>query len=140
MSSPTVMIDPAFHTGEMQKLHLIINRMVRISIVHGLGDTTGVAFALYGFSLESKDGDRRENFQYGKLAVLLQEKLKASEYDCRVLVYVYVLLNHWQEPLQKSLEPLLSAHSVGMEKGVRMCRRLFYPRHLSHLRSYATGH
>lgn len=113
------MIDPAFHTGQMQKLYLVINRMVRISVTYGLGDTAGVTFALYGFSLKSEKGDRRENYRYGKLALLLQEKTKASKYDCRVLVYVYVLLNHWQEPLQKSLDPLLAAHSVGIEKGVR---------------------
>jgi predicted ATPase len=111
------MVDPSFHTGQMSKLFLIINRMVRISIVSGLGRSSGVAFALYGFSLSSDDGNRKENYRYGKLAVILQEKLMAREYDCRVLTYVYVLLNHWQEPLQKSLTPLLSAHSAGMEKG-----------------------
>ena len=101
--------DAAFHLGEIQFLFLLINRMVRISLQHGLGDASGVAFALYGFSLTSKNGDRRENYRYGKLALLIQERTKAKEWDCRVLVYVYVLLNHWQEPLQKSLEPLLSA-------------------------------
>ena len=115
----SVIIDPAFHTGQMSKLFLIINRMVRIITNFGLGETSGVAFALYGFSLSSDDGNRRENYEYGKLAVLLQEKLKTREFDCRVLTYVYVLLNHWQEPLHKSLQPLQAAHSIGMEKGVR---------------------
>lgn len=113
----TVMVDPTFHTGEMLQLFQIINRMVRISVTYGLGDTTGVAFALYGFSLKSADGNRRENYRYGRLALMLQEHLGTREWDCRVLVYVYVLLNHWQEPLRKSLDPLLAAHSVGMETG-----------------------
>ena len=111
------MVDPTFHTGQMLQLFQIINRMVRISIVFGLGDTTGVAFALYGFSLKTADGSRRQNYRYGRLALMLQEQLNTREWDCRVLVYVYVLLNHWQEPLQKSLNPLLAAHSVGMETG-----------------------
>lgn len=111
------MVDPSFHTGQMSKLFLIVNRMVRISIVSGLGRSSGVAFALYGSSLSSDDGNRKQNYRYGKLAVILQEKLVAPEYDCRVLTYVYVLLNHWQEPLQKSLAPLLSARSAGMENG-----------------------
>jgi predicted ATPase len=76
-----------------------------------------VAFAVYGSSLISNDGNRKENYRYGKLVVILQEKLMAREYDCRVMLYVYVLLDHWQEPLQKSVTPLLSAHSVGMEMG-----------------------
>jgi predicted ATPase len=111
------MVDPSFHTGQISKLFLIINRMVRISIASGLGRSSGVAFALYGFSLSSDDGNRKENYRYGKLAEILQEKLMAREFDCRVLTFVYLLLNHWQEPLQKSLSPLLSAYRVGMEKG-----------------------
>ena len=111
------MADPAFHTGQMSQLFLIINRMIRISVHFGLGRSSGVAFALYGFGLSSPDGNREENFRYGKLALLMQEKLGASEYDCRVLTFVYVLLNHWREPLQRSLAPLLSAHGKGMEKG-----------------------
>mmetsp|Transcript_14734 Transcript_14734/g.36035 ORF Transcript_14734/g.36035 Transcript_14734/m.36035 type:complete len:1322 (+) Transcript_14734:643-4608(+) len=113
----TLMIDPAFHTGRLSCLFLIINRMVRISLIHGLGRPSGVAFALWGFSLSSKDGNRRENYEYGRLSVTLQERLKAPEYDCRVLTYVYVLLNHWQEPLGKSLAPLLTAHNAGMTSG-----------------------
>lgn len=90
-------------------LFLLVNRMVRISLQYGLGDASGIGFALYGFALNSKNGDRRENYRYGKLALLVQERTKAKAWDCRVLVFVYVLLNHWQEPLQKSLEPLLAA-------------------------------
>jgi predicted ATPase len=112
-----LMIDPAFHTGQLSRLYLIINRMVRISLLNGLGRPSGVAFALYGFSLNSKDGNRRKSYEYGRLALTLQERLQAPEYDCRVLTYVYVLLNHWQEPLGKSLTPLLIAHHAGMSSG-----------------------
>ena len=48
----SLMVDPAFHTGQMSQLFLIINRMVRISIHFGLGRSSGVAFALYGFGFE----------------------------------------------------------------------------------------
>ncbi|CAB9511807.1 Protein tyrosine kinase [Seminavis robusta] len=112
-----LLVDSAFHLGEMMQLFLIINRMIRISLEYGLGDVSGVAFALYGFSLNSPNGDRMENYRYGKLALLLQERLAAKEWECRVLVFVYVLLNHWVEPLQKSLNPLLAAHSAGMQHG-----------------------
>ena len=108
------MVDSAFHLGALQQLFLFINRMVRISLEHGLGDASGVAFALYGFSLSSKNGDRRENYRYGKLALLVQERTAAKEWECRVLVFVYVLLNHWQEPLRKSLKPLLTARKSSL--------------------------
>ena len=84
--------------------------MVRISLQEGLGEVSGIVFALYGMSLNSSKGDRRDSFRFGRLALTLQEQVGAKQWQCRVLVYVYVLLNHWQEPLQKSLDPLLTAY------------------------------
>jgi predicted ATPase len=104
------MTDAAFHLGKVHQLYLIINRMVRISLQDGLGDVSGVVFALYGMSLHPSDGDRRESFRFGQLALKLQEQVGAKQWLCRVMVYVYVLLNHWQAPLQNSCDPLLTAY------------------------------
>ena len=84
--------------------------MVRITLQEGLGEISGIVFALYGMSLNSAKGDRRESFRFGRLALVLQEQVGAKQWLCRVMVYVYVLLNHWQAPLQNSLDPLLTAY------------------------------
>lgn len=73
-----VMVDPSFHTGQMSKLYLVINRMVRISINSGLGRSSGVAFALYGFSLSSDDGNRKENYRSYKRNCRRQNLTAAS--------------------------------------------------------------
>lgn len=108
--APTEMTDSAFNLGAIFQLYLIVNRMVRISLQDGLGDVSGIVFALYGMSLNSSNGDRRESFRFGQLALVLQEQIGGKQWLCRVLVYAYVLLNHWKAPLQKSLDPLLTAY------------------------------
>eukprot|EP00540_Astrosyne_radiata_P003660 CAMPEP_0116845946 /NCGR_PEP_ID=MMETSP0418-20121206/13566_1 /TAXON_ID=1158023 /ORGANISM="Astrosyne radiata, Strain 13vi08-1A" /LENGTH=484 /DNA_ID=CAMNT_0004477147 /DNA_START=135 /DNA_END=1589 /DNA_ORIENTATION=- len=96
-------------------MRLLVNLMMKLTLKHGICKISGIAFALYGMSMP--DGDIREGYRFGKLALELQKRIDAREWDPRVFTFVYTLCHHWQQPLHLSLDPLLTAHRSGMTCG-----------------------
>eukprot|EP00978_Attheya_sp_CCMP212_P048515 scaffold532450_cov102-Attheya_sp.AAC.1 len=101
----------------MEMFALILFRMMQLSLKYGLSIVSPLGFASYGVMLRGVAGDIDGGYRFGKLALQLVELLNAKETESQVLMVTNIFLNHWKQPLQDSIEPLLRGHQVGMEAG-----------------------
>jgi len=96
-------------------------RMVRLSLRFGSCEETANAFAAYGMLLGTGlgqfRGQYREGYRFGQLALKLVDRGEGREWLTQVYVSVYSAINHWVMHVEKVIEPLQYAYSVGMEVG-----------------------
>jgi len=114
---------------------LIVFEMMRLTLAHGHSVYSPYAYASFAFINSAVLGDLKKGNQYGKLAMVLLDKLKAKEVACKVYLMVHVFINHWNEHLAESLLPLLTGYQKGIEIGdleyggtciYMYCDHLFY--------------
>jgi len=119
--------------ASMQFLNLIVNaayfvepllapilvfRMMRLSIEHGMCNISAFAFGFYGAWLVSDtNADFEGGHRMGRLAIILMHRLEASEFIPRVHTLVYALINIWKEPFQAGLAKHLEGYDAGALSG-----------------------
>ncbi len=90
---------------------------VNLSIQHGNTAISSHSYACCAHLLCGVFGDIETGHQFGQLAVGLQRRLNAKEFECKVESIVYAFVNHWKAPLRDSLLPIRAAHFSGLETG-----------------------
>ncbi|NTV62523.1 MAG: GAF domain-containing protein [Oscillochloris sp.] len=90
---------------------------VNLSIQHGNTAIASHSYACCAHLLCGVFGDIEAGHQFGQLAVNLQRRLNAKEFECKVESIVYAFVNHWKAPLRDSLLPIRAAHFSGLETG-----------------------
>jgi PAS domain S-box-containing protein len=96
---------------------LLILKQVRMSVQHGNLPASAFCYASYGLILCGAAGEIDEGHAFGTLALHLTSRLNAREWQCKVPSIVASFITHWKAHVRESLEPLLTAHYVGLETG-----------------------
>ncbi|MEH2283974.1 MAG: AAA family ATPase [Nostoc sp.] len=100
-----------------QLLLLTLCKQVDLSVQYGNASVSPSAYANYGLLLCGIVGDIDSGHQFGQLALNLLSKLNAQEIKAKTVVTVNIFTRHGKEHLRETLEPLVSAYSIGMETG-----------------------
>ncbi|MBD1849460.1 AAA family ATPase [Leptolyngbya sp. ST-U4] len=98
-------------------LPLAVCKQVDLSVQHGNAPVSPTAYANYGLLLCGIVGDIDSGYQFGQLALDLLSRLNTQEIKAKTIVIVNIFIRPWKEHLRKTLEPLMSAYSIGMETG-----------------------
>ncbi len=98
-------------------LLLTLCKQVDLSVQYGNASVSPFGYANYGLLLCGIVGDIDSGYQFGQLALTLVSKLNSQEIKAKTVVIVNIFTRHWKEHLRETLEPLVSAYSIGMETG-----------------------
>ena len=90
---------PAFFTDENLR-HLIIGRIVNLSLEHGNSDVSAMGYVLLAMILGPKFGDYDAAFRFGKLGLELVENHGLDRFRARVYVAFGSLVIPWKKPLR----------------------------------------
>jgi predicted ATPase len=107
---------PAYITAP-ELLLLTLCKQVDLSVQYGNASVSPFGYANYGLLLCGIVGDIDSGYQFGQLALTLVSKLNSQEIKAKTVVIVNIFTRHWKEHLRETLEPLVSAYSIGMETG-----------------------
>jgi hypothetical protein len=88
-------------------------RMMQISLVHGVSESTPYAFGCFGFAM-TVTGDFAEAVRFATLALQLMRRLGE---EARTLTMVYGLLNHLNKPVLDMTSSLVRAYQLGFSQG-----------------------
>jgi len=95
---------------------LLVCKMVNLSIKQGNAQESISGYAFYGFILCRID-ETETGFKYGKLALTLLERFKATALTAKALEIFEFAIRPWTEHLNHSLKPCVKAYQVGLETG-----------------------
>ena len=98
-------------------LALIIGRMANLSLEHGNGDGSCLAYTYLGMILESRFGDYRAGFRFGKLGVDLVEQGGLDRFKARVYLNFGNAINPWTRHVRSSFDLLNCALDAAQERG-----------------------
>ncbi len=107
----------AAYLGRPNLLPLIVAQQVDLSITYGNMDVSPSAYANYGLILCGIANDINAGYLFGNLALNLLNKNDSKEFYAKTIEIVGLAVQHWQEHIASTLEPLLEAYKIGMESG-----------------------
>ncbi|MFC1848918.1 response regulator [candidate division CSSED10-310 bacterium] len=92
-------------------------KIVNLSFKYGNAESSPIAYMVYGMVLGSGLGDYKTGYEFGKLAIELNEKNYNAQVGCKVYSYFGSLVNHWIQHVSTNLDylnkALQSAHEAG---------------------------
>jgi len=93
---------------------ILVFKMVKLSLNHGLCDASSLAFASMGSVLINGVEDYQGGIFHASLALkALNHVPGPNRFKARVFTFVYGFVIIWRDPLQASLEKLLEAYNAG---------------------------
>ena len=98
-------------------LPLVVFKQVELSLKHGNSVYAPFAYSFYGFALCVFVNDTEKGYHFGKMALLLVEKLNADIVKSKVLVIFYGFLSYWIDGMRTSVLPLKEAYEIGRKTG-----------------------
>ncbi len=96
---------------------LLAMKMVNKSLRHGNSKLSSVAYLSYGLILGGGMGRYESAFQFGRLAMDLNEKYNNIDLRPRVLFIFGFLISHWRRHYSKTIELMDTSYRVGVETG-----------------------
>ncbi|KOA20074.1 autoinducer 2 sensor kinase/phosphatase LuxQ [Clostridium homopropionicum DSM 5847] len=106
----------AYTDSEMVFLIITLN-IVEISIKYGNSPLSPASYTAYGHFLCSYLNKRETGYQFGRLAIDLQNTMKSKAYECKVNLIFEILLRHNKEPLRNTLNSFPENHQKGLHTG-----------------------
>jgi PAS domain S-box-containing protein len=98
-------------------LALIIARMVNLSIEHGNGNGSPLAYVFLGVILQSRFADYDAGFRFGKAGVDLVERAGLDRFKSYAYLNFGNAINPWSRPVRTSLDLLLTALNAAQAAG-----------------------
>ncbi len=96
---------------------LLIAKQVRLSVDHGNTPAATFSYASYGVVLCGGMGDVETGYEFGQLAIELQRRTNAKEWECKTFGIVNTFIAHWKTHVRETLAPLLAGYYTGLETG-----------------------
>ncbi len=96
---------------------LLIAKQVRLSMERGNTPAATFSYASYGVVLCGGMGDVETGYEFGQLALELQRRTNAREWECKTIGIVNTFISHWKTHVRETLAPLLAGHYTGLETG-----------------------
>ncbi|MEG4202415.1 ATP-binding sensor histidine kinase [Microcoleus sp. Pol7_A1] len=110
------MTGPAYFSDQ-DLLALTTLKMVNLSIQYGNSNVSPHGYAFWGVLAGSRLGDYEAGYQFGKLAIELNEKLNNFKLICKVSNLFAGLIGHWRSHLQTNVPIFRTGYQAGIETG-----------------------
>jgi predicted ATPase len=110
LTVPAVYVSPVLN-------HLLIARMVRLSILHGNAPPSVQGYVLFGQILCSRNGDFRDGYRFGKLACELCKKPRFDAYNTEALGMFGAMISVWSRPMRDASAILQEGARIGFDSG-----------------------
>jgi len=102
---------PAYTLGLENLFAVLALKQVNLALRYGNSPETASSYCVYGVLLNGAFGDFKTSFEFGKLAVKLNEKLDDQEFRCKIISlyanYMHIWNHHWNTTFpiyQKAIE------------------------------------
>ncbi|WP_363267835.1 ATP-binding protein [Okeania sp. SIO2B3] len=89
---------------------------VNLSLQYGNSPVSTYAYSLQGLVLCNTFGEIEKGYQFGQLALQLDQQSNPIAYG-RAFYVVYSMINYYKEPLENSLKALKKAYTICLEAG-----------------------
>ncbi len=96
---------------------LVALHHARLSLEHGLEETSPYAFACAGRVLSGVVGDIERGYQFGALALKVLERLAGGEFEIQTRFLFNGFIRHWHEHWRALLESFSALYRDGVEGG-----------------------
>lgn len=80
--------------------------MIHQTLQYGSHPLSAMGYALYGVLLCATTGQIKQGYTFGQLALQLAPKITTKEYRVFVKYFVHAHINHWQDHIRDTLQPL----------------------------------
>jgi PAS domain S-box-containing protein len=110
LGAPAFFVNPNLFT-------LIVVNQVNLSLQYGNHISSGSSYAGYGLILGSGLGDFQSGYEFGKVAIQLNEKFNNRADRSRVNVLFGGMINHWRQPARTNIPYVREAFHGGLEVG-----------------------
>ncbi|MEM8672336.1 MAG: AAA family ATPase [Cyanobacteria bacterium P01_G01_bin.67] len=111
----TLILPPIYITNP-QVFPYVTCRMVDLCVQYGNSSFSAYVYAVYGLLLCAV-GDIDSGYQFGRLAVAIQEQYAAIKIKSRVSFIVTTMILHWCRPTASILEDFLQGIKSGLDVG-----------------------
>ncbi|MCA9713756.1 MAG: GAF domain-containing protein, partial [Myxococcales bacterium] len=108
---------PAAYFVDTKLAALILLKSARISLRDGYTDMSAFGVAGYGFVLSGVFGRHDEAYEFGKLALRLNERFKNSWLDVKLDFLVGLFIANWVEPFAAARRRLHRSYQQGIQQG-----------------------
>ncbi|NJP10574.1 MAG: PAS domain S-box protein [Leptolyngbyaceae cyanobacterium RU_5_1] len=89
----------------------------QLSITHGNGPLSAIAYANYGMLLCGIVNDLESGYAFGQLALNLTSQFPQAAIETRVMCMVATFVLHWKRHLRETIPVLQAGHRSGIETG-----------------------
>ena len=96
---------------------MIIFRQVQLSIKYGNALVSTYAYSSYGIILCGVLGKLNQGYRFGELSIKILEQHNSERFKARTYMVTNVMIRHWKEPLENSLQSLLKSYRKGIDTG-----------------------
>ena len=104
-----------FSSSELRPL--IMAKQVELTLKHGLGPSSALAFAGYGGVLCGRYNAIVQGYRLGKAALAIDERLPSRLTHHKTLSLFNSYIRHWKEPLSNTLESLQKGYHLALDCG-----------------------
>lgn len=111
------MLIPAWWHTNTRLLFLVTLKMVGLSLRYGNAEGSPFAYAWYGMYLGSGLGDYKSGYEFGELALHLNERFHAVHLVAKVHLIFSVFVHSWRHHLRESLVFARQGYQAGIESG-----------------------
>lgn len=112
---------PLTYVAQPELLPFVASRTIKLTMEHGLCPMSAQGFALYAMSFNGMQEAQTEadsSYRYGNLALtILDRQGVIGAQRARVHGIVYGCVSYWKSPIQKTLQPTLTAYLECLEMG-----------------------
>ena len=107
----------AFLSGSGNLFPYLVLKSVNLSLCHGNSPESAFAYAAYGMLLCGSLNDPRLGYEYGKLALAMNERFDDVALKSRI-IYVYTMfIHHWSNPWSSMTPWFLKGIEAGYQSG-----------------------
>lgn len=112
-----MLIAPAASMGGSLYFPLAVLAMVRLSVKYGNSPAAAMGYGLYGAMLCDKFGDIERGYRFGRLSILVLDKMSASSLKCKIYFMFNAMIGHFKEPVNQTILSMQEGIQNGIETG-----------------------
>jgi len=112
-----IAVVPAAYFVDAKLVSIILLQIAHISLRHGLSDVSAFGFAGYGMVLSGALGAHQSAYEFGLLALQLNDHFRNPWLDAKLDFVVGTFLSPWVRPLPECVEQLQRGYQRGLQTG-----------------------
>src|SRR5205085_6338586 len=113
----TTLHTSCYLSGDKVLTLLNTTRMVRLSLIHGNGEESALAYVLHAMHIGPIRAEYDAAYHFGQLALRLNERHQAPGLRARVLMNFSWAVSIWRRPIAESFGYTREAFKLGCETG-----------------------